>query len=235
MSREYSPYANKDNGKEKKKGSGWKKFLIIFAILGAIGAIAESCDSEEPVVVPEDEVVAEVQEQPATAAQEEQERELGDPVGDVVFVPIEVTEEQTGVPEETVVEEPTEGIPAEPQSPVMEEVEEVPPVVEAAPEMSEPVTNQPEVTVPAVDDPLSNGQTDAPVYEEPVYEEPVYEEPVYQEPVGMEYLLNTNTMKFHYPGRSCTSSMKDEHKWYYTGTRDEIINMGYGSCGKCNP
>ena len=50
-----------------------------------------------------------------------------------------------------------------------------------------------------------------------------------------EYVLNTNTMKFHYPYCSSVGQMSDKNKSFYTGTRDEILAMGYTSCGRCNP
>ena len=50
-----------------------------------------------------------------------------------------------------------------------------------------------------------------------------------------EYVLNTNTMKFHYPYCSSVSQMSDKNKSFYAGTRDEVLAMGYTSCGRCNP
>ena len=55
-----------------------------------------------------------------------------------------------------------------------------------------------------------------------------------KEPV-FDYVLNTNTKKFHYPHCSSTSQMKESNKDYFTGTRDEVISMGYEPCGRCNP
>lgn len=54
-------------------------------------------------------------------------------------------------------------------------------------------------------------------------------------PAGTDYVLNTNTHKFHYPNCSSVKQMKDSNKSYYTGTRDEVISMGYDPCGRCNP
>lgn len=50
-----------------------------------------------------------------------------------------------------------------------------------------------------------------------------------------EYILNTNTKKFHYPWCSSVSQMKAKNKKEYTGARDEIINQGYEPCKRCNP
>ncbi|MBP1534197.1 MAG: hypothetical protein IK999_08750 [Ruminococcus sp.] len=50
-----------------------------------------------------------------------------------------------------------------------------------------------------------------------------------------DYVLNTNTKKFHKPGCKSVNQMKDKNKKYYTGTRDEVIGMGYDPCKNCNP
>lgn len=66
-------------------------------------------------------------------------------------------------------------------------------------------------------------------------------EPEKQEPVtGSEasqadYILNTNTKKFHYPTCSSVNDMKDKNKQEFFGTRDEAISNGYSPCGRCKP
>ncbi len=52
---------------------------------------------------------------------------------------------------------------------------------------------------------------------------------------GQTYILNTNTHKFHYPGCSSVDDMSESNKQSYTGTREEVIAMGYDPCGRCNP
>lgn len=52
---------------------------------------------------------------------------------------------------------------------------------------------------------------------------------------SMDYVLNTNSKKFHYPSCSSVKQMSEKNKAYYTGTRDEIIAMGYDPCGNCHP
>lgn len=49
------------------------------------------------------------------------------------------------------------------------------------------------------------------------------------------YVLNTNSMKFHYPG--CTSAQKisKKNRKDYTGSREDLINQGYDPCGNCDP
>ena len=56
-----------------------------------------------------------------------------------------------------------------------------------------------------------------------------------EEPVGTAYILNKNTKKFHYPSCSSVKKMKESNKLSYTGTRDEVIAMGYKPCGNCHP
>ena len=75
-------------------------------------------------------------------------------------------------------------------------------------------------------------QTPAPVV---VPQNPVKEEPAVEEPVSMDYIGNKNTKKFHYPSCSSVKKMKESNKYYYNGTRDNIISQGYEPCGNCQP
>ena len=61
------------------------------------------------------------------------------------------------------------------------------------------------------------------------------ESPAPQEFQGITYVLNTNTMKFHYPTCSSVDQMKEKNKQIYTGSREDVINMGYVPCKRCNP
>ena len=56
-----------------------------------------------------------------------------------------------------------------------------------------------------------------------------------QESQGITYVLNTNTKKFHYPTCSSVDDMKEKNKQIYTGSREEVIIMGYVPCKRCNP
>lgn len=49
------------------------------------------------------------------------------------------------------------------------------------------------------------------------------------------YIVNTNTKKFHYTYCSSVSDMKEKNKLEYTGQRDELIEQGYTPCGRCKP
>lgn len=52
---------------------------------------------------------------------------------------------------------------------------------------------------------------------------------------GTDYIVNTNTGKFHHTYCSSVKKMKESNKMYYTGTRDELVSKGYSPCGNCHP
>ena len=52
---------------------------------------------------------------------------------------------------------------------------------------------------------------------------------------GTDYIVNTNTGKFHYPSCSSVKKMKESNKMFFTGTRDKLISQGYDPCGNCHP
>ena len=68
-------------------------------------------------------------------------------------------------------------------------------------------------------------------------EAPTEEASVSQEeiPQGTTYILNTNTKKFHYPSCRSVTQMNEKNKQEYTGSREDIISMGYDPCKNCNP
>ena len=49
------------------------------------------------------------------------------------------------------------------------------------------------------------------------------------------YVLNTNTKKFHKESCSSAKSMEASNRKTYTGSRHELIDMGYEACGVCKP
>lgn len=87
----------------------------------------------------------------------------------------------------------------------------------------------------------TGGSTDSPPPSVPVTEpEPATPAPEPQpepepEPEGETYVLNTNTKKFHVPSCSSVKQMKSSNREDFTGTRDEVIAMGYDPCKRCNP
>lgn len=50
-----------------------------------------------------------------------------------------------------------------------------------------------------------------------------------------EYILNTNTHKFHSPDCRSAANIKPNNKESYTGTRESLIEDGYSPCGNCDP
>lgn len=55
------------------------------------------------------------------------------------------------------------------------------------------------------------------------------------EEVEADYVLNTNTKKFHLPKCSSVKKMKPENTSYFNGTKEELISYGYKPCGNCKP
>ncbi|MBQ6702031.1 MAG: DNA/RNA non-specific endonuclease [Clostridia bacterium] len=53
--------------------------------------------------------------------------------------------------------------------------------------------------------------------------------------VEEDYVLNSSSMKFHYPSCSSVESISERNKKAYTGTREELIEKGYAPCKSCNP
>ncbi len=49
------------------------------------------------------------------------------------------------------------------------------------------------------------------------------------------YILNTNTKKFHKPDCGSAKSISDGNKDTFTGTKEELIILGYEPCGVCKP
>jgi len=54
-------------------------------------------------------------------------------------------------------------------------------------------------------------------------------------PTEITYVLNTNTMKFHYPSCASVEDISTKNRSSYTGSRGDVISMGYDPCGRCNP
>lgn len=47
------------------------------------------------------------------------------------------------------------------------------------------------------------------------------------------FIVNTNSGKFHVPNCKSVSDMAEKNKWEYTGTIDELKEMGYKPCKNC--
>lgn len=64
----------------------------------------------------------------------------------------------------------------------------------------------------------------------------VYTEPATTtETVGINYIVNRNTGKFHYPDCPSVNQMAEHNKKEYTGDRDDLILQGYEPCKRCDP
>ena len=63
----------------------------------------------------------------------------------------------------------------------------------------------------------------------------IEEPPVANTSNARDYILNTNTKKFHYSDCGSVKKMKDKNKQAVTMNREEIIGMGYDPCGNCHP
>lgn len=50
-----------------------------------------------------------------------------------------------------------------------------------------------------------------------------------------DYVLNTSSCKFHYPSCDSVEKIKPSNREDFTGTRQELIQRGYDSCGICHP
>lgn len=127
---------------------------------------------------------------------------------------------------EIVLEAPEPEI-VEPVEPVaQEEIVEPEPPVEPE-EVVEPVTEEP--AAPVVVAPVIVEPEGPPAQEEPA------EEPVAPAPETHDYVLNTNTMKFHKPTCSSANKIKEKNRADFTGTRDEVVGRGFDPCGNCHP
>jgi DNA-entry nuclease len=87
-------------------------------------------------------------------------------------------------------------------------------------------TEQAVITAVATQTPIAK-DTDAPTPKAIITETKTNEE--------NDYVLNTNTKKFHKPGCSSVRQMNESNKQEYHGTRDDVIAKGYSPCGRCNP
>lgn len=56
-----------------------------------------------------------------------------------------------------------------------------------------------------------------------------------QQQTTSSYVLNTNTMKFHYPSCRDVKKIAPHNYSTYDGTRDGVIGQGYSPCGHCHP
>lgn len=53
--------------------------------------------------------------------------------------------------------------------------------------------------------------------------------------VKQNYILNTNSNKFHDPACSLTEDIKKENREEYYGSRQTLLDRGFSPCGSCKP
>lgn len=56
-----------------------------------------------------------------------------------------------------------------------------------------------------------------------------------QKPANTKYVLNTRSMKFHYPECESVAKMSAKNKKYSSDSAENIVAMGYSPCMICNP
>lgn len=130
--------------------------------------------------------------------------------------------------------EPLETTSPETEPPVTEPPKTEPPATEP-PATEPPATNPPATNPPATDPPAAKPRATDPPETNPPETKPSNVQPIPQNPSGKTYILNTNTMKFHFENCSSVKTIKAENKETYKGTREELIAMGYKPCGRCDP
>lgn len=74
-------------------------------------------------------------------------------------------------------------------------------------------------------------EEDPPAQPEPSLELP---QPA-EEPQAITYVLNTNTKKFHKPACRSVGQIKPSNRDESTGTREDVLALGYKPCGNCKP
>ena len=85
-------------------------------------------------------------------------------------------------------------------------------------------TQPPAETEPEVVEPTTPPATQPPATEPPSDETP-----------EMHYVLNTNSMKFHYASCEWAQKISSKNRKDYSGSREELIEEGYSPCGSCHP
>ncbi len=50
-----------------------------------------------------------------------------------------------------------------------------------------------------------------------------------------DYVLNTNTKRFHIPECPSVGDMSEKNRDTFTGDRETLIEKGYVPCGRCKP
>ena len=81
----------------------------------------------------------------------------------------------------------------------------------------------------------SESEAEGDVQEESTVSSEVSSESAFVPSDDTDYILNKNSMKFHYPNCEAVQKMSAKNRAEYSGSRDELIEEGYKPCGMCNP
>ena len=65
--------------------------------------------------------------------------------------------------------------------------------------------------------------------------QPAQSQPAEQTPAQTSYVLNTRSHVFHLPDCAGVDKMSAKNRQAFTGTREEVLAMGYTPCGQCRP
>ncbi len=81
-------------------------------------------------------------------------------------------------------------------------------------------------------------QPDTPATQPPQEQQPT-EPPATEAPSGenqsCDYVLNTKSLKFHYPNCEWAEKISYKNRKEYTGDWEDLLDQGYSPCGSCNP
>ncbi len=88
---------------------------------------------------------------------------------------------------------------------------------------------------PGVEIDYATGESTGPEYTGEALDEGKSETEEIQIPEDTTYVLNTNTMRFHYPDCDSVREMSEKNRLPVNSSREELIEDGYKPCGNCKP
>lgn len=96
-------------------------------------------------------------------------------------------------------------------------------------------TTAPEVTVPPVTMPSDEPTETAKPTEETAPPTTAPAEPVPVDPSVATYVLNTSSKRIHKPNCGSVETIKEGNRIYTDLPLEKLMELGYESCGRCNP
>ena len=96
-------------------------------------------------------------------------------------------------------------------------------------------TTAPEVTVPPVTTPSDEPTETAKPTEETAPPATAPAEPVPVDPSVATYVLNTSSKRIHKPNCGSVETIKEGNRIYMDLPLEKLMELGYESCGRCNP